>query len=161
MGLLPGPAATKPAAPRPAPEATRAPGPFEAMDLVSGRVVPLRSLHDPLRRVDGDPEKAARKVAAAAPVQHRAARQPAESPAPSTVAAVLPADGPVRSNRTLPAVLDALRRPGGATLAELTAVAGGRAPFELPNLRIAAKKLAFAFADDGAAGDGRRYRIAG
>ncbi len=126
---------------------------------MTGRVVPLRSLHDPLRKAPGDPEKAARKVAAAALVQHRVARQPAESPAPSTVAAVRPADGPARSNRTLPAVLDALRRPGGATLAELTAVAGWRAPFELSNLRIAARQQGFAFAHNGGEGDARRYRI--
>ncbi len=161
VGLLPGPAATKPAAPQPAPEATRAPGAFEAMDLVTGRVVPLRSLHDPLRRVDGDPEKAARKVAAAAVAHYRAARQPAASAAPATVAAVLPADGPARSNRTLPAVLDALRGPGGVTLAELTTVAGWRAPFELSNLRIAARKQGFAVAHDDGEGAARRYWIAG
>jgi hypothetical protein len=77
------------------------------------------------------------------------------------VAAVRPADRPARSNRTLPAVLDALRRPGGTTLAELTAAAGWRAPFELPNLRIAARKQGFAFAHDDGEGAARRYRIAG
>jgi hypothetical protein len=65
-------------------------------------------------------------------------------------------EGPGRSNVTLPLVKAALEAKGGATLAELTQVAGWRAPFELANLRIAC----MTFAHDGAAGAGRRYRIA-
>jgi hypothetical protein len=58
----------------------------------------------------------------------------------------------------LPHVAQALQRRGGATLAELTAASGWRAPFELANLPVAARKLGFAFADDGGAAAGRRYR---
>jgi hypothetical protein len=67
--------------------------------------------------------------------------------------------GPWRSNKTLPYVVAALKRPGGVTLAELTKASGWLADFEMKHLRTAANKCGFEFADDGAKGADRRYSL--
>jgi hypothetical protein len=67
--------------------------------------------------------------------------------------------GHARSNKTLPYVVAALKRPHGATLAELTKASGWLADFELKHLRTASEKLGFAFVDDGGEGAERRYRL--
>ena len=133
--------------------------PFTAVNLVTGNVVRLHSLHGPLRAVAGDPVKAARVVAAAAVEAVRVvlAAAPAEHPGR---APTLPAGKPARSNSTLPFVIAAMAEPGGATLAEMTLASGWRAPFEMAHLRNVAKRENRKIQDDGAVGEARRYWLA-
>jgi hypothetical protein len=70
----------------------------------------------------------------------------------------LPPTGPWPSKNTLPFVVAALKRPGGATLAELTKASGWLAEFDIKHLCTAAKKLNFETVNDGATGTARRYR---
>jgi hypothetical protein len=66
-----------------------------AINLMTGKTVELQSLHGPLRTVEGDPEKAARKVARKAAAPLRAARLAVDvrkAPAPVTTPPKSPAD---------------------------------------------------------------------
>lgn len=134
--------------------AAAAPGP---VNLLTGDTLPRKQSYatDPTRKAEGDPAKAARKVARKAAAPLRAARKAADAakaaPATAAPARISPPalrharKGAARSNERLPQVVEALRAREGATLAELTQVAGWSAPFELANLRIAAKKMGFKF----------------
>lgn len=132
--------------------------PVTVLNLVNGATLPrLTALHSPLRQVDGDPEKAARK----------AVKAKLAPPAPVAPTAAEAADKPViaragwkRTNKTVPLMLAALRRPEGATLAELTTVSTWEASVELRHLRKMEAKRGFKLAHDGAEGAARRYYAA-
>ncbi len=147
-GLLPTPAPVV-ETPRELPTEPRA-----AVELVSGEVVQLRQTHGALRAAKGDPKKAAKAAAAAAvaAMPHRQAQQ-------APVKAAEARSGALRSNAAVPALLAALRRPGGATLAELTQAAGWRAPVLPANLRILSRKQGVAVVHDGKPVAERRYQV--
>jgi hypothetical protein len=168
------------------PEPAPLPAPTQ-VNLLTGDEMPRRpALHDPIRTVSGDAKKAAKVAAKAATETVMAERRlfmgglrtlgfraPVATPAPEravTAPAPTPAakaprkpvsgvDGPARSNATVPAMLAAMRTTEGATLAELTVIAGWRAPVEVRNLRLMEKKRGVTIIHDGQVGAGRRYRI--
>jgi hypothetical protein len=112
--------------------------------------------------VDGDPEKAARKVAAASVVELRTVRQAKAAAAVQKAAAERPAmrAGAKRTAATMGPVIAALRSPEGATLALCTQLACWSAPFLLRNLHIAARKRGATISHTGD-GEARRYRLTG
>ncbi len=144
-------------------------GKDQAVNLVTGQVVSVANLHDPLRKVDGDPAKAAKRVARAVVAPMKLARLAAAGGATAAVVAatpatgdapMLPASGPARSNACRPYIEARLAVPGGATLAELTRAAGWRAPYELAHLGKTAARLGKKVQHDGGAGAARRYWLA-
>ncbi len=140
-------------------------------DLLTGETRPRPdSVHGPVRRVEGNPAKAARRAAQTAAAPFRALRLVDSTPAapvPSAHAPVaapvmragkLPSEGgPARTNHAVPAMVEALKRQDGASLEELTRISGWRLPVEMTNLRIMARKVGFTLADDGRPGASRRF----
>ena len=114
------------------------------MNLLTGETLPRKQSYatDPIREVDGDPVKAARKVARKAAAAFRTTPQPLMSVPPAEAAAAGPRFrvGAKRTNQGLGPVLAALQAADGATLKECTKLSGWAAPFELRNLRILARK---------------------
>jgi hypothetical protein len=133
-----------------------------AVNAVTGAPVELKSLHGPVRTVDGDPEKAARRAARASVVQLRTTRQAKAAPAAPEKPVERPAmrAGAKRTAASTAPAIAALRSPEGATLAECTKLAQWDAPFELRNLKIAAAKRNATISHTGE-GEARRYRLVG
>jgi hypothetical protein len=74
-----------------------------AINAINGETVELRSLHGPVRTVEGDPEKAARKVASAAVAELRKARK-AKAAEPAEKVLVRTETWPYAKAVTVPAV---------------------------------------------------------